>query len=147
MNFRHCMSNDECMDERPLVGVLNGLFLVAVLLGYPSVHFPTRRAAIALVWGIDKDFSWFVHCGVATVLVGMPLLLAINLPDVSMAFSWTGAIASPLLVFVLPSLYFYLVSSRADPPPSACKRYSSLAIAGLGLVFMAISVAVKIEKM
>merc|ERR1719343_1747844 len=51
LNFRHCWEDDgECVDDNPFIAVLNGTFLLALLLGYPSIHFPTRRAVIALIW-------------------------------------------------------------------------------------------------
>eukprot|EP00929_Paragymnodinium_shiwhaense_P009165 TRINITY_DN113222_c0_g1_i1.p1 TRINITY_DN113222_c0_g1~~TRINITY_DN113222_c0_g1_i1.p1 ORF type:complete len:490 (+),score=23.60 TRINITY_DN113222_c0_g1_i1:48-1472(+) len=148
-NFRHCWgkSDLDCEDQSVYIGVLNGLFLIAVLLGYPSVHFPTRRAVIALVWGVDAEFSWKVHCGVAFGLVGSTLVIATSLTVLSEAFSWTGAIASPLIVFVLPAFYYQRILKQEEGlPASHPKRLRGIGVAMFGLMFMTISVFVKVSS-
>jgi sodium-coupled neutral amino acid transporter 3 len=149
-NFRHCWDNvdEHCEDKNTYISVLNALFLMAVLLGYPSIHFPTRRAVIALVQGVDAQFSWIVHCGVAVVLVGGSLLLATSLNDVSTVFSWTGVIASPLIVFVLPAFYYQRIMQQEERlPVHDPKRLKAIGIVLFGLLFMAIGVFVKVSEL
>lgn len=148
-NWRHC-SGDKmvCEDDSVYIGVLNGLFLIGVVLGYPSVHFPTRRAVIALTVGVDAKFSMVLHCAVATGLVGTTLVIATALPDVSTAFSWTGVIASPLLVFVLPAFYHQEILRQEEClAASHPRRLKGICIAVFGLVFMAIGICVKVASL
>jgi len=153
LNFRHCeevakgveKGGETCKDELYFVSVLNAAFLVAVLIGYPSVHFPTRRAIIALIWGEEAEFSWPVHIVVATVTVAATLALAIFLQDdISFAFSWTGSVASPLLVFILPSLFYWRILGKQRRSLCSLERLWPLVTFIIGMLIMAACIIVKL---
>jgi len=151
MNLRHCwgdVGEEECLDSKVTIGLLNAAFLAAIVLGYPCVHFPTRRAIIALIWGVDKEFNWLVHCGVATCIVGTTLAIALVCEDASKAFSWTGSIASPLIVFILPSFYYqHLLGSKDKIPALSAKRLWPICVMCFGLAFMGVCLYVKVKKL
>merc|ERR1712048_1421557 len=98
LNFRHCYDKvckaagtpidecstgdieDKCVDGNPFITLLNGLFLFAVLMGFPCVHFALRKAQIALSIGMDAEFCWRVHGGLAltNVVVALSVALAVG---------------------------------------------------------------------
>jgi len=123
LNFRHCKESCEkpgiglaecdkkqikmdCADDQFFFIILTGLFLLAVLLGYPCVHFAMRKAQVALIVGTDSNFHWNLHAGLAVVNIVFTLIVALCVGDhVGKVFQWTGAVASPLISFILPSMY------------------------------------------
>jgi len=109
-NFRHCKERGKnelvCEDENVFFKILTALFLLAVLLGYPCVHFAMRKAQLALILGTDYSFQWPLHAGLAVVNILLTLSVALMVGDkVGEVFQWTGAVASPLISFILPSWF------------------------------------------
>jgi len=131
----------QCSDDSLFVNALNGLFLFAVLMGYPCVHFSCRKAQIALTLGLDSEFSWKVHVGIAVFNLLATLGIAILVgTDVSLVFRWTGAVASPLLSFVLPSLFYFMLLGKAGLSITSPKRLAPLVVLcyGIFIVFFCV---------
>jgi len=131
----------QCEDTSAFVNALNGLFLFAVLMGYPCVHFSCRKAQIALTLGLDSGFSWNVHIGIAVFNLLATLGIAILVgTDVSLVFRWTGAVASPLLSFVLPSLFYFMLLGKAGLSITSPKRLAPLVVLcyGIFIVFFCV---------
>lgn len=162
LNFRHCYGEKckcatepcptdiekcpkmdremQCLDENVFITILNGLFLFAVLMGYPCVHFALRKAQIALTVGMDANFSWKVHGGFATLNVILTLIIALIVgSDVSKVFRWTGAVASPVISYILPS-FFYFKILQNNEVPFASQHYKCIAIIIYGLCVICLGV-------
>lgn len=157
LNFRHCVQictaagteiancpkgnlEHQCADDNRFITLLNGLFLFAVLMGFPCVHFALRKAQIALTIGMDADFSWRIHSGLAVTNVVVALVIALAVGrDVSVVFRWTGAVASPMLSFVLPSFYYYKVLQKNKVPQSS-EQVKCMAVLSYGILVICVGV-------
>jgi len=164
-NFRHCIpyctqkdtelnacpaknwDYKEC-EEQWFIILLNGLFLLAVLMGYPCVHFALRRAQISVVVGIDSEFSWAVHLGFALFNIGLTFVLATLVgKDVSKVFNWTGAVASPFICFILPSIFYVVILGQEGLPLMTRQRLGGLCVICYGVLVVIIGVTYNIIKM
>lgn len=134
-----------CVDDNMFIKILNGLFLLAVLLGYPCVHFALRKAQIALTSGVDAEFNWAVHAGLATFNIMLTLTVAILVgDDVSVVFRWTGAVASPLVSFILPSLFYFLILGQNGETFKSGQRRFAFAVLVYGLSVVGLGVTCNI---
>jgi len=135
-----------CHDDNPFVNMLNGLFLFAVLMGYPCVHFSCRKAQIALTFGLDSEFDWRVHIGIAVfnIVITLGIAMAVG-TDVSLVFRWTGAIASPLLSFVLPALFYFMLLGKAGHSIRSGKRLLPLLVLFYGSLLICFCVLCQLK--
>jgi len=160
LNFRHCYRTECAVAGTPLslcskadvlelcedgsffVSLLSGLFLLAVVLGYPCVHFALRRAQIALVFGVDCAFSPRLHYGLAALNIGLTLGVALLVgSQISVVFNWSGAVAGPLISFVLPSLFYFLILGKSGLPLASPRRLGGLAGVACGVLIMCLGIA------
>jgi amino acid permease len=154
LNMRHCIcfeydGNDDCSsscvagqvacaDSELLGTLINVGFGFAIVAGYATMQYVLRRSIVTVFWGETADFSWPAHIGIAVGNVLVTLLLAILAGDVEVVFNWAGAVAVPLLAFVLPGLYFRMQlkgKSRCPEDPSL-KRNMANVLLSLGALLM-----------
>eukprot|EP00405_Crypthecodinium_cohnii_P016046 CAMPEP_0206462314 /NCGR_PEP_ID=MMETSP0324_2-20121206/25913_1 /ASSEMBLY_ACC=CAM_ASM_000836 /TAXON_ID=2866 /ORGANISM="Crypthecodinium cohnii, Strain Seligo" /LENGTH=510 /DNA_ID=CAMNT_0053934463 /DNA_START=27 /DNA_END=1559 /DNA_ORIENTATION=+ len=86
--------------------------LIAVLFGFPCVHFGSRKAMTFLMFGPGGVFTWARHCGVTLFIVGYTTCLALVVPDLSFAFSWAGATVSPTMMYLYPAITYLAVYKK-----------------------------------
>mmetsp|Transcript_67469 Transcript_67469/g.140994 ORF Transcript_67469/g.140994 Transcript_67469/m.140994 type:complete len:540 (-) Transcript_67469:120-1739(-) len=159
MNLRHCYCKEfsgehcnsacklqECADDNLWASILNSGFLLAVVTGYPNVHYALRKSMIALVIGPQAEFSWPVHIGIGVGNVALTLFVALVLGDgVNVVFNWAGSICSPAVCFLLPSIFYLLLckTPEAIAKFGGMRPWSFLALA-FGIVSMLVGVGLQL---
>jgi len=151
VELKDCPAKDwdykNCDDELFVV-LLNGLFLLAVLMGYPCVHFALRRAQITALGGINAKFSCTVHLGLALFNISLTYGLATLVgKDVSRVFNWTGAIASPFVCFILPSIFYINILGQEGLPLMSKERVGGVAVMLYGVSIVVIGITYNITQM
>jgi len=160
LNFRHCYRKEcaapgtpvglcgraelleLCEDGNAFITLLSGLSLLAVLLGYPCTHFALRRAQLALLFGVDFAFSWPWHYGLAALNIGLTLSVALFVGSkISVVFNWSGAVAGPLISFILPSLFYFRILGKSGWPLASPQRLAGLAGLACGCFVMCLGIA------
>ncbi|XP_070776884.1 probable sodium-coupled neutral amino acid transporter 6 [Enoplosus armatus] len=102
---------DVYMPRDIMVMTVRLAILLSVLLTVPLIHFPARKAAILLICG-GRPFSWLIHIIATLIILGVVLLMAIFVPDISNVFGVVGSTTSSCLLFVFPGLFYLKISSR-----------------------------------
>ncbi|TMS20956.1 putative sodium-coupled neutral amino acid transporter 6 [Larimichthys crocea] len=85
--------------------------MLSVLLTVPLINFPARKAAILLLCG-GRPFSWLIHIISTLTILGVVLLLAIFVPDISNVFGIVGSTTSSCLLFVFPGIFYLKISNQ-----------------------------------
>ncbi|XP_045918028.1 probable sodium-coupled neutral amino acid transporter 6 [Micropterus dolomieu] len=102
---------DVYMPRDVMVMTVRLIILLSVLLTVPLVHFPARKAAILLMCG-TQPFSWLIHTTTTLIILGVVLLMAIFIPDISNVFGIVGSTTSSCLLFVFPGIFYLKISSQ-----------------------------------
>uniref|UniRef100_A0A671WPJ8 Solute carrier family 38 member 6 n=1 Tax=Sparus aurata TaxID=8175 RepID=A0A671WPJ8_SPAAU len=85
--------------------------LVSVLLTVPLIQFPARKSAMLLLRE-GRPFSWLIHIIVTLTILGVVLMMAIFVPDISNVFGVIGSTTSSSLLFVFPGIFYLKISSE-----------------------------------
>ena len=112
---------------------------IAVEEDWVSLHVPNPAGGEQ----IPVRSRFIRHVSESVFFCGLSFLLASNIPDVEIVFSFTGGTFSSCTSYVFPGL-FYLALKERDPHPSALKTYGSyVSIAwGVGMCLLTTSVNV-----
>lgn len=159
-NLRHCVCTEwagdacqstcnatVCKDDDILASILNAGFLLAVITGYPVVHFGLRKSLITMFWGTGQPFSWGIHNGIAIANVAGTLVVAISASNVSVVFNWAGSIASPMVAFILPCLFFIALLRLTGKTYETVGVRSGRLLLVIGLLMMVVGVAINVSEL
>ncbi|XP_044021911.1 probable sodium-coupled neutral amino acid transporter 6 isoform X1 [Siniperca chuatsi] len=102
---------DAYMPRDIMVITVRLAILLAVLLTVPLIHFPARKSAILLMCR-GRPFSWLIHVVATLIILGVVLLMAIFVPDISNVFGVVGSTTSSCLLFVFPGIFYLKISSQ-----------------------------------
>ncbi|XP_034051249.1 probable sodium-coupled neutral amino acid transporter 6 isoform X2 [Thalassophryne amazonica] len=86
--------------------------LLSVLLTVPLILFPSRKAMILLLQGV-QPFSWTIHTIVTLIILSVVLLMAIFVPDIKNVFGVVGSTTSTCLLFIFPGVFYLKISSQS----------------------------------
>ncbi|XP_073326175.1 sodium-coupled neutral amino acid transporter 3-like [Pagrus major] len=114
--------------------------LVAVTLTVPVVLFPIRRALLQILFP-DKPFRWAIHIGIAFCLLFLVNLLVIFVPSIRDIFGLIGATSAPSLIFILPGIFYIRIIPEEQEPLLSRTKIMAACFAGLGFVFMVMSLS------
>jgi len=85
--------------------VLRCFFCLALFVHYPLTHFALRRSIEQILFP-SRPFSWLRHCTETFLAVYTSYALAVSLPSLNAIFSFTGALTSFMIGFILPCAFF-----------------------------------------
>uniref|UniRef100_A0A8C4Y3V9 Solute carrier family 38 member 3 n=1 Tax=Gopherus evgoodei TaxID=1825980 RepID=A0A8C4Y3V9_9SAUR len=114
--------------------------LIAVTLTVPIVLFPVRRAIQQMLFQ-GKDFSWVRHVAIAVVLLITINLLVIFAPSILGIFGLIGATSAPCLIFIFPAIFYIRIVPKDKEPPKSTPKILAAGFAGLGVLFMVMSLS------
>ncbi|CAM5127541.1 unnamed protein product [Eretmochelys imbricata] len=114
--------------------------LTAVTLTVPIVLFPVRRAIQQMLFQ-GKDFSWVRHTAIAVVLLSTINLLVIFAPSILGIFGLIGATSAPCLIFIFPAIFYIRIVPKDKEPPKSTPKILAAGFAGLGVLFMVMSLS------
>ncbi|XP_074861081.1 sodium-coupled neutral amino acid transporter 3 isoform X2 [Carettochelys insculpta] len=114
--------------------------LTAVTLTVPIVLFPVRRAIQQMLFQ-GKEFSWLRHTAIAVVLLTTINLLVIFAPSILGIFGLIGATSAPCLIFIFPAIFYIRIVPQDKEPPRSLPKLLAAGFAGLGLLFMLMSLS------
>ncbi|XP_072305148.1 sodium-coupled neutral amino acid transporter 5b [Eucyclogobius newberryi] len=114
--------------------------LVAVTLTVPVVLFPIRRAVMQILFP-DKPFHWARHIIIAFCLIFVVNLLVIFVPSIRDIFGIIGATSAPSLIFILPGIFYVRIVPEEQEPLMSRPKIQAACFAGLGFVFMVMSLS------
>lgn len=109
--------------------------IFAVLLGYPCVHFSSRKAVMTAIFGRDGEWTWVRHVGVSIGILGITVGLALTCPGLEFVFKWGGSTVSILMAFMFPSACF-LGTCKWLPTTDNIGVRLSYAVVCLGAIMM-----------
>eukprot|EP00658_Telonema_sp_P-2_P039006 TRINITY_DN2789_c0_g1_i4.p1 TRINITY_DN2789_c0_g1~~TRINITY_DN2789_c0_g1_i4.p1 ORF type:complete len:204 (-),score=63.30 TRINITY_DN2789_c0_g1_i4:326-937(-) len=95
------------MDNGFTAGLSTAL-CVSFVFTVPLIHFPHRRSLEQLLFR-NRPFEWWRHILIGFTSIGVVLLLAIEVPQITEVFGAVGSTSSVTLVFILPALAFLKV--------------------------------------
>ena len=96
----------------PAVAAALGI-ATSCILTQPIFVFNFRRTFCKLVWDMNsKHLSTISHYGISILLVLIGSSLSLVLTSIAQIFGYLGATAYPLLGYVLPTIYFYMLTPR-----------------------------------
>jgi len=125
----------EAMPTTPVYKCLRVAMMIAVLFGYPCIHFGSRKAVMTAILG--KRGLWTIerHIGVTCGIMGITLSAAIILPDLKTALEWSGSTVSVAMMFLFPVVCFLGLRSRLTPGCGLAVRTGlACAVAVMGLL-------------
>ncbi|KAM9444395.1 sodium-coupled neutral amino acid transporter 3a isoform 1-T5 [Clarias gariepinus] len=114
--------------------------LTAVTLTVPIVLFPVRRAIQQLFFP-NKTFWWPRHIVIAVLLLTTINLLVIFAPNILGIFGVIGATSAPCLIFIFPAVFYIRIVPKEDEPPRSAPKILAACFAGLGVLFMIMSLS------
>lgn len=114
--------------------------LVAVTLTVPVVLFPIRRAVQQILFP-DKPFHWARHVLIAFSLIFLVNLLVIFVPSIRDIFGIIGATSAPSLIFILPGIFYIRIVPKEKEPMRSRQKIQAACFAGLGFIFMVMSLS------
>jgi len=122
-----------------------GKFALAavVTFSYPLLHYPARahidHILVALIPEHKIPRAAFRYIGITLTVMAISYIISIVLPDISIVFSFVGATAGNLIVFIVPAImYIKLVPGIWYSVPKLC----ALTLVMAGMVSGLISVSV-----
>lgn len=82
-------------------------YALSLMCTYPAIAWEVREAIVRVVWrggkGIDQ-LGWPVSLLMAYAMVGVAFGISIGVPNIWIAFSFTGATVAVIIGFVMPAL-------------------------------------------
>uniref|UniRef100_A0A8C9VVG3 Solute carrier family 38 member 3a n=1 Tax=Scleropages formosus TaxID=113540 RepID=A0A8C9VVG3_SCLFO len=114
--------------------------LTAVTLTVPIVLFPVRRAIQQMLFP-NKTFNWPRHICIAVVLLTLINLLVIFAPNILGIFGIIGATSAPCLIFIFPAIFYIRIVPKEDEPMRSVPKVLAACFAGLGFLFMIMSLS------
>ncbi|XP_070698335.1 probable sodium-coupled neutral amino acid transporter 6 [Pempheris klunzingeri] len=138
VNSELLLSYDAYIPRDIMVMTVRLAILLSVLLTVPLIHFPARKAVILLLCG-GRPFSWLIYIMTTLIILGVVLLMAIFVPDISHVFGIVGSTTSSCLLFVFPGIFYLKISSR---PLSSFDSIAAVFLVVFGLIMGIISFSV-----
>ena len=90
--------------------ITEGLYSVLLCLTVPLIYWASRLSINDLVFKAEfTTLRWNV-IGVSLLLVGG--LIAVTVKKITVIFSFIGGVCSPVIVYILPSLYFLRINKE-----------------------------------
>ncbi|KAG5838321.1 sodium-coupled neutral amino acid transporter 3-like isoform X1 [Anguilla anguilla] len=114
--------------------------LTAVTLTVPIVLFPVRRAIQQMLFP-EKTFNWLRHIAIAVMLLIFINMLVIFAPNILGIFGIIGATSAPCLIFIFPAVFYIRIVSKEDEPMNSTPKILAACFAGLGVLFMTMSLS------
>ncbi|KAL4655978.1 sodium-coupled neutral amino acid transporter 3 isoform X1 [Arapaima gigas] len=114
--------------------------LTAVTLTVPIVLFPVRRAIQQMLFP-NKTFNWLRHICIAVTLLTLINLLVIFAPNILDIFGIIGATSAPCLIFIFPAVFYIRIMPKEDEPMCSIPKILAACFAGLGFLFMTMSLS------
>lgn len=109
--------------------------LTAVTLTVPVVLFPIRTSISHLLFP-TKDFSWIRHIIITLFLLAGTNILVIFVPNIKDIFSFFGASAASMLIFILPSAFYIKLVKKESK--KSMQKISAMLFLLLGFVVMVV---------
>uniref|UniRef100_A0A4W5L248 Solute carrier family 38 member 3 n=1 Tax=Hucho hucho TaxID=62062 RepID=A0A4W5L248_9TELE len=114
--------------------------LTAVTLTVPIVLFPVRRALNQMFFA-SKSFNWLRHVAIAVTLLSFINMLVIFAPNILGIFGIIGATSAPCLIFIFPAIFYIRIVPKEQEPMHSIPKILAACFAGLGVVFMIMSLS------
>uniref|UniRef100_A0AAY5KIM4 Amino acid transporter transmembrane domain-containing protein n=1 Tax=Esox lucius TaxID=8010 RepID=A0AAY5KIM4_ESOLU len=114
--------------------------LTAVTLTVPIVLFPVRRALNQMFFS-SKSFNWIRHVAIALALLSFINMLVIFAPNILGIFGIIGATSAPCLIFIFPAVFYIRIVPKEQEPMRSSPKILAACFAGLGVVFMIMSLS------
>ncbi|KAG9332656.1 hypothetical protein JZ751_014754 [Albula glossodonta] len=114
--------------------------LTAVTLTVPIVLFPIRRAIQQMLF-TNKPFSWLRHIAIALILLTFINILVIFAPNILGIFGIIGATSAPCLIFIFPAVFYIRIMPKDEEPMRSTPKILAACFAGLGVLFMIMSLS------
>lgn len=108
---------------------------ISFVFTVPLIHFPHRRSLEQLLFQ-GKEFNWPRHILLGFGSIGVVLLLAIEVPEITEVFGAVGSTSSVTLVFLLPSLVYLKLE---EGPWSSSKKLPAAIMLVAGVFIGAVS--------
>uniref|UniRef100_A0A8C5DXB1 Amino acid transporter transmembrane domain-containing protein n=1 Tax=Gouania willdenowi TaxID=441366 RepID=A0A8C5DXB1_GOUWI len=132
------LSYDTYLPRDIMVMTVRLAILLSVLLTVPLIHFPARKSLVLLLCG-GQAFSWFIHITATLSILGVVLLMAIFVPDISNVFGVVGSTTSSCLLFIFPGIFYLKIS---DQPLRSVHAVGAFLLVVFGLMMGVISFSV-----
>ena len=87
---------------------------------------------------------WIRHTGENIALVSVSCIVAIEVKDVTTVFSFTGATMSCMVVFVLPSLFYFCLEPK--PLSQSWMKKFAVAMMVVGVMLIPVCLTVLVKK-
>jgi len=90
-----------------------------VVCGYVMLNVPTRVMLIQLVFKKNesvKEASYMQFVSTNIVISIFALLMGIAISDLSLVLGFCGAVATPMIAFILPALFTIFVRAKSEDP-------------------------------
>jgi sodium-coupled neutral amino acid transporter 11 len=94
-----------------VVDVVRLAFGLALVLSYPIVVWEARHNIVEILFN-GRDMRQWEHVGLNLVIVTATTAIGILAPDIEVVLKLVGSTCSPLMVFVLPSLFYLRATER-----------------------------------
>lgn len=114
--------------------------LTAVTLTVPIVLFPVRRAIQHMLFP-NKTFNWLRHIAIALILLSLINMLVIFAPNILGIFGIIGATSAPCLIFIFPAVFYIRIVPKDQEPMRSTPKIVAACFAGLGVLFMTMSLS------
>jgi len=118
------------------------MVLTCVIFSTPLLHFPARKAINEMLFE-NKPFSWIRHLSIMVVLLSSINLLVVYVPTIQEVFGFAGATCAPMLVIILPSLFYIKVIPGSYSSP---KKLTAITLVAIGVVFSIFSMTLIISR-
>jgi hypothetical protein len=116
-----------------LINIMRCLFALTVVLTFPLMVMPCRRAIDSLLF-FSRPYSYRRLMVAAACVIVLALAVAIVVPDVAMVFDITGSTAAMLTTYVLPAVFFLKVHSNLGLKPKLAEKIGAIGMICIGLV-------------
>jgi len=88
-------------------------YSLIICFSYPVVGYPARESLDKLIFRRQPAPRWRIFV-VSLVMVAVAFGLAVAVPNINTVFGFVGATVGQLIVYILPALYFIILSTTSN---------------------------------
>eukprot|EP00033_Pygsuia_biforma_P000583 GCRY01000689.1.p1 GENE.GCRY01000689.1~~GCRY01000689.1.p1 ORF type:complete len:646 (+),score=174.55 GCRY01000689.1:76-2013(+) len=105
------LDDEKDVANKDIFTVCSSSFLFVIVFSYPMVSFSGRIGMHSLLFK-GKPFTFFHNWFIVTAVFGLSLFVALVTEDVALVFGLVGAITSPAITIIFPSLCHISLSGK-----------------------------------